>query len=147
MLDTFKALSDETRLRILRLLGGGELCVCDIVAALGVIQPKVSFHLGVLRSAGLISDRKQGRWIHYSLNSSDLFKRFLFVTVLERMASDIVDSDRQRLDAFLASKPPKTKPIPVTTRKRRRRRVKKVVEVQPAPAPAPSPAPQAPVQE
>ncbi|PIX88616.1 MAG: ArsR family transcriptional regulator, partial [Nitrospirae bacterium CG_4_10_14_3_um_filter_44_29] len=48
LLDTFKALSDETRLRILKLLEHGELCVCDVVAALDMIQPKVSFHLAVL---------------------------------------------------------------------------------------------------
>ncbi len=54
----FKALSDETRLRIIKLLEKGELCVCDIVAALDIIQPKASFHLGVLREAGLIVNGK-----------------------------------------------------------------------------------------
>jgi ArsR family transcriptional regulator len=60
----FKALSDETRLSIIKLLEQGELCVCDIVAALDMVQPKISFHLNVLKEAGLIRDRKQGRWIH-----------------------------------------------------------------------------------
>ena len=49
----FKALSDETRLRIIKLLEQGELCVCDITAALNMVQPKVSFHLNALKEAGL----------------------------------------------------------------------------------------------
>ncbi len=84
ILNIFKALSDETRLRILRLLESGELCVCEIVSALDMIQPKVSFHLGVLKEAGLIKDRKQGKWIHYKIDDSDIFKRFLIISVLER---------------------------------------------------------------
>jgi len=51
LLNVFKALSEETRLRIVKLLEHGELCVCDIVAALDMIQPKVSFHLAVLKDA------------------------------------------------------------------------------------------------
>ncbi|MDH7510101.1 MAG: metalloregulator ArsR/SmtB family transcription factor [Methanolinea sp.] len=61
----FKALSDETRLRIYLLLGGGELCVCHIQAALGTTQTKVSRHLGVLRNAGLVTARREGLWIYY----------------------------------------------------------------------------------
>ncbi len=63
----FKACSDPTRLRILHMLRGGELCVCDIVEVLNVSQPKVSRHLGHLRKAGLVDARKEGLWIHYSL--------------------------------------------------------------------------------
>ncbi len=100
----FKALSDETRLRIVKLLGQGELCVCDIVAALDIIQPKASFHLGVLREAGLIKDRKQGKWIHYSLNEADLFKRMLMVSVCERADGAVITEDRKRLTRFLKSK-------------------------------------------
>lgn len=61
----FRALSDETRLRIYLLLGGGELCVCHIQAALGTTQTKVSRHLGVLRNAGLVTARRDGLWIYY----------------------------------------------------------------------------------
>ena len=61
LMNILKALSEETRLRILKLLEHGELCVCDIVAALDIIQPKVSFHLNVLKDAGFLKDRKQGR--------------------------------------------------------------------------------------
>jgi len=64
---TFQALADENRIRILELLGEGELCVCDLASALGLSQPLLSFHLRTLREAGLVSARKQGRWVHYSL--------------------------------------------------------------------------------
>lgn len=100
----FKALSDETRLRILKLLEHGELCVCDIVAALDMIQPKVSFHLGVLKEAGLIKDRKQGKWIHYSIDSSDMFRRFLILSILEKIPDEAIREDKKRLEGFLNSK-------------------------------------------
>ncbi len=108
LLGVFKALSEETRLRIVKLLEGGELCVCDIVAALGLVQPKISFHLSVLKEAGLIKDRKEGRWIHYRLNDSDVFKRFLILTVLERLPENALAGDKRRLSAFLKTKEPKT---------------------------------------
>ena len=107
ILTTFKALSDETRLRILKLLEHGELCVCDIVAALDMIQPKVSFHLGVLKEAGFIKDKKHGRWIHYRLDDSDIFKRFLILSVIEKISHENVKEDRKRLENFLKNKPVK----------------------------------------
>lgn len=65
----FKALSDPTRLRCLMLLAGTrELCVCELTGVLGLPQPKVSHHLGALRTAGLVSDRKAGLWVHYRLS-------------------------------------------------------------------------------
>lgn len=100
----FKALSDETRLRILKLLQNGELCVCDIFSSLGMVQPKVSFHLAVLKEAGLIRDRKAGRWIHYRLDDSDLFRRFLVLSVLERIQGDLVIEDKKRLEDFKNNK-------------------------------------------
>jgi ArsR family transcriptional regulator, arsenate/arsenite/antimonite-responsive transcriptional repressor len=63
----FKAFSDPTRLRILRMLQDGELCVCDLVSVLGVPQPKVSRHLSYLRKSGLVRVRKEGLWCHYEL--------------------------------------------------------------------------------
>jgi len=63
----FRAFSDRTRLRILRVLLGGELCVGDIVDALGAPQPRVSRHLAYLRKAELVLVRKSGLWSHYSL--------------------------------------------------------------------------------
>ena len=63
----FRAFSDRTRLRILHLLRGGELCVCDLVEVLGVPQPKTSRHLAYLRKAGLVVARKEGLWNYYRL--------------------------------------------------------------------------------
>ncbi len=105
LLNIFKALSEETRLRILKLLEPGELCVCYIVAALDMVQPKVSFHLNVLKEAGFLKDRKQGRWSYYSLDESDLLRRFLLMSVLERIPQDAMADDRKRLDAFMQGKP------------------------------------------
>ena len=104
LLAVFKALSEETRLRIIKLLEGGELCVCDIVAALDLIQPKISFHLNVLKKAGIIKDRKQGKWAHYSLNDTDLFRRMLMVSVCEKTDGSFIAKDRERLARFLKSK-------------------------------------------
>lgn len=64
----FKALGDETRLRIVALLTHGELCVCHIEEALGLSQPNVSRHLAILRSAGIVEDRRDGNWVHYRLS-------------------------------------------------------------------------------
>ena len=100
----FKALSDETRLRILKLLEGGELCVCDIMAALDKIQPKVSFHLGVLKKANLLKGRKQGKWMHYRIDDSGLFKRLIIISVLEKIPDNTVEGDKKRLEIFLKNK-------------------------------------------
>ena len=62
-----KALGDETRIRIVALLSHGELCVCHIEAALGLPQPTASRHLSVLRSAGVVDDRRDGTWVYYRL--------------------------------------------------------------------------------
>lgn len=63
----FRAFSDRTRLRILHMLRGGELCVCDLVAVIDAPQPKISRHLAYLRRAGLVTMRKDGLWSHYRL--------------------------------------------------------------------------------
>ena len=104
LINIFKAFSDETRLRILKLLEHGELCVCDIVAALDMNQPNVSFHLGVLEEAGLIKDRRKGKWIHYSIDDADMFKRFLLLSVLESIPGDAVIDNQRRLTEFLKTK-------------------------------------------
>jgi DNA-binding transcriptional ArsR family regulator len=62
-----KALSDENRARIIMFLGGGELCVCQIVEMLGLAPSTVSKHLDVLYQAGLVDARKDGRWVYYRL--------------------------------------------------------------------------------
>ena len=63
----FKALADDTRLRILGLLQSGEICVCDIHGSLGLPQPLVSRHLAYLRRSGLVEGRKDGLWVHYRI--------------------------------------------------------------------------------
>jgi ArsR family transcriptional regulator len=68
MADLVKSMADETRLTILSMLRDGEMCVCEFMEALPVSQPAVSHHLRILRQAGLITDRRQGKWIFYSLN-------------------------------------------------------------------------------
>ena len=65
----FRALSDPTRLRILDRLRGGEKCVCDLTDALDAGQSRLSFHLKALKEAGLVSDRREGRWAYYTLNA------------------------------------------------------------------------------
>jgi ArsR family transcriptional regulator len=67
----FKALADDTRLRILNLLRQRETCVCEIVDVLGLCQSKVSRHLATLKHAGLVSCRREGPWVYYSLTSPD----------------------------------------------------------------------------
>jgi ArsR family transcriptional regulator len=67
----FRALSDETRLRIVALLTHGELCVCHIEQALTLTQPNASRQLGVLRAAGLVDTRKEGSWVYYRLVDQD----------------------------------------------------------------------------
>ncbi|MDQ2671038.1 MAG: metalloregulator ArsR/SmtB family transcription factor, partial [Gemmatimonadota bacterium] len=63
----FHALSDETRLAIVQRLRSGERCVCELTNLLDAAQSRLSFHLKVLREAGLVHDRRDGRWVHYSL--------------------------------------------------------------------------------
>lgn len=65
----FKLLSDETRSTIVMLLReSGELCVCDICATIAESQPKISRHIALLREAGLVTDRREGKWVHYRLS-------------------------------------------------------------------------------
>ncbi len=63
----FAALADNTRLRLLNLMAGREVCVCYFVQILGQSQPKISRHLAYLRRAGLVAARREGKWMHYSI--------------------------------------------------------------------------------
>ena len=67
-IELFHALSDETRLEIIGLLRKGERCVCELTDSLDAAQSRLSFHLRVLRDAGIVRDRKDGRWVHYELD-------------------------------------------------------------------------------
>ncbi|MEG6585707.1 ArsR/SmtB family transcription factor [Dendrosporobacter sp. 1207_IL3150] len=69
----FKALGDDTRLEIVKMLIGKELCVCDIIAAFAnKSQPAISHHLKILKHAGVLSDSRDGKWIFYSINSNSI---------------------------------------------------------------------------
>jgi ArsR family transcriptional regulator, arsenate/arsenite/antimonite-responsive transcriptional repressor len=104
LLNTLKALSDETRLRIISLLYEKELCVCDITEALGVTQTKASRHLSYLKNAGLVSDRKHAQWVYYSIVKDDKYK-FLNSLVFEDLRKlEQFKSDLARLQDWLKRK-------------------------------------------
>lgn len=97
----FKAVADESRLRILHLLSQGEQCVCDLMEVLKMGQSKVSRHLSYLRRSGLVRHRKEGLWVYYSLEkpSGEFHKRLL--SCLDCCLEDVpsLKKDRERLKA------------------------------------------------
>ncbi len=80
--DTFRVLSDPTRLLILERLRGGERCVCELMDLLDAAQSRLSFHLRVLKDAGMVTDRRDGRWVHYTLVPGALEEAAAFLTHL-----------------------------------------------------------------
>lgn len=70
--DRFKALADPTRLRILELVSTGEQCVCELADRIDVAQPLLSHHLKVLKAAGFVRARREGRWTYYALDRERL---------------------------------------------------------------------------
>jgi len=92
----FKALADSTRLRILGVLLGGEVCVCHIHDSLRVPQPKASRHLAYLRRAGLVATRRDGVWIHYRLAATS---DPALAAIRESLARTLRRADGVRLDA------------------------------------------------
>ena len=81
IVDIFKALADENRIRILNLLRNGELCVCDIEAILGIKQSNVSRHLNRLKTAKIIISEKKSQWVYYRLND-DIFLKYPFLSII-----------------------------------------------------------------
>ncbi len=67
-----RALAEPIRLRVIEALAGGERCVCDLTEELGLAQSKLSFHLKVLKEAGLLADRQSGRWVYYRLRPESI---------------------------------------------------------------------------
>lgn len=67
----FRALGDETRLRIIALLSHGELCVCHVENALGLSQPNCSRQLGILKASGVVDSRREGTWVYYRITDQD----------------------------------------------------------------------------
>lgn len=99
----FKALSDMTRLRSVVLLAhSGELCVCELAYALELQQPKISHHLGALRKAGLVTDRKAGLWTYYRIapDHPDWVKSVIEAAVNGADTKERYAADRQALDAM-----------------------------------------------
>jgi ArsR family transcriptional regulator len=96
----FKALADDTRVRVLKLLGRGELCVCEMAHALNLEQPRLSFHLRILKESGIVLDRRQERWIVYRLNDADMFVRFLLLAIEEKVSTTQARTDYERLRTF-----------------------------------------------
>lgn len=78
----FRALGDEHRLRIIDLLRNGERCVCELTDALDVGQSLLSFHLRTLKDAGLVTDRRDGRWAYYTLDADTFAQLEEFVGAL-----------------------------------------------------------------
>ena len=102
----FKAFADPTRLRILGLLSGREVCVCDLMAVLGEPQPKVSQHLAFLRAAGLVVYRQEGKWRHYALARPASRVHARLAGCLEACFAEVRDlkRDRARLGKILKAK-------------------------------------------
>ena len=75
----FHALSDPTRIEIVELLRSGEQCVCELMDSLDAAQSRLSFHLKVLREARLVTDRREGRWVYYTLSDDTLSELEEFV--------------------------------------------------------------------
>jgi len=104
-----KALADENRLRILQLLSCGELCVCDLMAALNLPQSTVSRHLATLRASELVEDRRQGMWMFYRLKALSPERQALWSALMEMLANQSsAQSDRQALAEYLAGKDERT---------------------------------------
>ncbi|HKZ93823.1 MAG TPA: metalloregulator ArsR/SmtB family transcription factor [Candidatus Bathyarchaeia archaeon] len=80
----FKALADQTRLRILRLLEMQEMCVCELMVALDLTQPTASHHLGLLENAGLVRRRREVKWVFYSIVDHKLVANLLGTEVFKR---------------------------------------------------------------
>ena len=95
----FRALADQTRLRILGLLLTGEVCVCHIHDSLRISQPKASRHLAYLRQSGLVATRREGLWVHYRLATlPDAVLEVVRITVAHALTHlDIVRKDVERL--------------------------------------------------
>ena len=96
----FAALADPTRLRLLNLMRGREVCVCYFVEILQQSQPKISRHLAYLRNAGIVSARRDGKWMHYSMQRP---QDSTVASILDVVLASLVDdrkmlADRARLD-------------------------------------------------
>lgn len=104
--ERLKGLSDPTRLRAIRLLGHGELCVCDLMAALAIPQSKVSRHMSFLKNAGWVLSQRKGKWVYYSLASPNQKIQSLILEVLRDNLPELEEAqqDYARLEHHLETK-------------------------------------------
>jgi ArsR family transcriptional regulator len=104
----FLALADRTRLRLLRLIGNDEVCVCFFVEVLQTNQPKISRHLAYLRRAGLVSARREGKWMHYRLTPpTEPHAQRIFEQVMNWLKDDAeMQRDHGRLVSLCCSPRP-----------------------------------------
>jgi len=104
IVDVLKALSDETRLRIINLLYEQELCVCDIIETLQITQTKASRHLSYLKNAGLVVDRKYAQWVYYSF-SKEQNLNFLDIVINNNIREEeIFQNDLKKLKEWFKRK-------------------------------------------
>lgn len=113
----FSALADKTRLRLLNLMRDGEVCVCFFAGTLDTNNPKISRHLSYLKRAGLVSGRRDGKWIHYRINEPiEKNASKVFSATMKMLESDPeMKTDRKRLIEFCCSP---TSPITISGRAR-----------------------------
>lgn len=88
LLRVLRAMADENRLRILEILRDGEHCVCELQSSVEIGQSLLSHHLRILREAGLVQDRREGRWVHYSLSADAVQPLTRHLDALENDARD-----------------------------------------------------------
>ena len=96
----FRALSDDTRLRVIKLLQERELCVCELMQVLAMSQPRISRHMSVLKNAGLVGDRREGKWVYYSLRNEAQGKEtkiILDAMVVVANGDAVVKADQKKL--------------------------------------------------
>jgi len=100
LIKIFKALSDGTRLRMMKLLQRRELCVCEIMQAMKISQTRASRNLGVLKNADFIIDKRKGLWVHYSINEKKINEYHQEInTLINKWLNDegIIIEDKRRL--------------------------------------------------
>ncbi len=101
----FSALADKTRLRLLNLMSGGEVCVCFFAETLGTNNPKISRHLAYLKRAGLVAGRRDGKWMHYRITEpTDKNAAKVFDATMKMIAADPdMAADRVKLNDVCCS--------------------------------------------
>lgn len=91
----FKALSDETRLRILNMLSGNELCACSILEEVNITQPTLSYHMKILSECGLVSARKDGSWMKYTLQNNKILNLNEFLIEVNEVKENSFKDDER----------------------------------------------------